>query len=91
MPYPYGITLARSPESGHHCADSDRNDNDSDRNDNELRQTAADFTQPPGRATVRELSTTEGPILIFRVGPATMCMSHNQVIAISVSATSRDD
>ena len=63
MPYLYGITLARSPESGHHRADSDRNDN-------ELRQTAADFTQPPVRTTVRELSTTEGRILIFRVGPS---------------------
>lgn len=84
MPYLYGITLACSRESGHHRADSDRNDN-------ELRQTAADSTQPPVRTTVRELSTTEGRILIFRVGPATMCMSHNQVIAISVSATSRDD
>lgn len=41
----------------------------SDRADNDLRQAAVDFTRPPVRIHVQELMTSEGRVLVFRVGP----------------------
>ncbi len=38
-------------------------------NINALRQTPIDFTRPPVRATVQEISTSQGHILVFRVPP----------------------
>lgn len=41
----------------------------SDKADNDLRQAAVDFTRPPIRVHVRELITSQGRVLVFRVGP----------------------
>lgn len=42
----------------------------SDKADNDLRQAAADFTTPPVRCHIQELTTTEGRVLIFTVPPS---------------------